>query len=159
MSQYAEQIEIEAQKIALYKTKIEQCQKRIESLKFLMTDSEDALDSLTSNMIGAASKLPATDTSSQRIKSLETLPNKQESTRKPGKSLSQKAIAILKFIGIDGKTLSQIIEYANLINLGMTDGNIRNFAMIYRKDFGYLENPQRGFYRLTEKGLDAISRD
>lgn len=144
MTSYAEQIIVEKQKIAMFQGKIEQCQKRILSLEFLMADSDDELDALASNMITASTS------------NYETATVLSAEVRHPKKRLADNTIKLLKKIGKDGIDLRDLVKYATINNLGMTDQNIRNLAMIYRKQYGFIENPRKGFYRLTEIGLSAV---
>lgn len=145
MTTYSEQIAIEKQKIEMFQSKIEQCKKRISSLEFLMEDSGDELDALASNMITATTSEQAVHTPSHFV------------VRTPKKRLGPKAIKLLKYIGSEGKELKELVVFAKENNMNLNDGNLRNFAMIYRKNYGYLESPHSGFYRLTKVGKNAIA--
>lgn len=157
MTSYAEQIAIEKQKIAMFQSKIEQCQKRILSLEFLMADSDDALDAFASGMITASTPSHVAASSvPHQLGDNKIKADDNEYIRTPKKRLAENTIKLLKQIGIDGKELKDLAMYSKENNLGMTDQNIRNFAMIYRKQYGFIENPRKGFYRLTEVGRNAI---
>lgn len=143
MSHLLEQIAVEQQRIAVFEAKIANCKKRIESLEYLLQDSDDELDTLAS--ISSVTGIPVTP---------------QKNAKTGGyvrtKPMGEKQRRLLKFIGKDGKALKEMFDFANANNLGMTPQNIRNFAMIYRKRYGYIESPHTGFYRITESGINAI---
>lgn len=152
MTTYAEQIAFEKQKIAMFQSKIEQCEKRILSLNFLMEDSNDDLDAMASYIITASSNVRTTYSPPTGVKNK----NDTEEVRSPRKRLANNTIKLLMKIGKEGIDLKDLVKYARENNLDMTDQNIRNFAMIYRRQYGYIENPRKGFYRLTDAGNAAI---
>ena len=145
MSYLTEQIELEKKKIELLKEAIDNCYKRISKLESL--DKGDKLDAFVSSMIR---------TNSQAIVNEKSIIGEIEPIRSPGKRIADKTKAILKFFGSEGRYIKDAVDYSNANNIGLNENSIRNLAMTYRKDFGYLESTGRGFYRLTELGQEAV---
>lgn len=145
MSYFIEQIAVERQRIAVFESKIEKCKKRIESLEFLIQDSEDELDTLASNT--------SIDTNKNTAK---VSSNQSEGSYVRKKPINSNTLTLLRFIGTDGKSIKDMVAYAKTHNLGLSDQNIRNFAMKYRKLYCLLDNPHTGFYRLNSDGVNAI---
>lgn len=63
---------------------------------------------------------------------------------------------MITYLGEEGKTFPQVEAFLSAGGASMTPGAARTGLMNYRKDFGFVENPRKGFYRATKKGLDAI---
>lgn len=147
MSHLHEQIAIERQRIAVFEAKIANCKKRIESLEFLIRDSDDELDTLASNTANINSRHGGQIT--------HGVGEAKSSTRK--RPIGEEQLKLLKFIGSDGKALKDLVVFSKEKNLGMNDTYLRNFASIYRKRYGLLESPHTGFYRLTVAGQNAVN--
>jgi len=145
MSYLQEQIAVEKQRITVYEAKIEKCKKRIESLEFLMQDSDDELDILAANTATVKPMIPSQSSNEVNVM-----------TGNRRRAIGGNQLALLRFIGTEGKTLKDMVAFSNENNFGMDDQNLRNFAMIYRRRYKLLENPHPGFYRLTIAGQDAI---
>jgi len=146
MSHLHEQIAIEKQRIAVFEAKIANCKKRIESLEFLILDADDELDTLASNTAKIGSHHDAQTTYG--------MAESKSGTRK--RPIGEAQLALLKFIGSDGKALKELVAFSKEKNLGMNDTYLRNFASIYRNRYGLLDSPHMGFYKLTEAGKNAI---
>jgi hypothetical protein len=71
--------------------------------------------------------------------------------------LPPKWSAIIEFIGADGKSLTEVMQFIDLRDLQLTADTVRAGLMNYRRDFGLLENPKRGRYVATQKALDIIA--
>ena len=65
-------------------------------------------------------------------------------------------VAVLRFLGREGKTFREVEAFLVRENVAMTPGAARTGLMNYRKDFGFVENPRKGFYKATEQALGAI---
>ena len=148
MSHLKEQIAIEKQRIAVFEAKIEHCKKRIASLEFLIQDSDDELDTLATNSV---TKNKATVT-----KNGSTDDNTDGYVR--SKPIGENQLKLLRFIGKEGKSLKDIMVFSEEKNLDITDQNIRNFCVIYKKKYGYIESPHMAFYRLTSSGEKAAQK-
>lgn len=72
------------------------------------------------------------------------------------RQLPQSWVSILTFLGPEGKTNAEVVEFIARENLKITPEAVRAGLMNYRRDFGMVENPKRGFYRATEKALQMI---
>lgn len=147
MSHLQDQIEIEKQRIAVFEAKIANCKKRIQSLEFLIHDSADELDTLASS---------TATISTIHSGQLSIGGNSGSAVGARKRAIGTEQIKLLKFIGPDGKQLKELIAFSKENGLDMNDTYLRNFASIYRKRYGLLENPHPGFYRLTEAGQNAI---
>jgi hypothetical protein len=145
MSHLLEQIAVEKQRITVFEAKIAHCRKRIESLEYLIQDSDDELDTLASS---SSAKYKAT--AKQNLKAGDSTDGYVRS-----KPLGESQLKLLRFLGKEGKSLKDMVAFAKSHNLDMTDQNVRNFAMIYRKKYGYIESPHMAFYRLTSSGEKA----
>jgi hypothetical protein len=142
MSHLLEQIAVEKDRISVFEKKIEHCKKRIEYLEFLIQDSVDELDTLASSSV-AKNKA----TVKQKVNVVDNADGYVRS-----KPIGENQLNLLRFIGKEGKSLKDMVEFAKTNKLNMADPNVRNFAMIYRKKYGYIESPYMAFYRLTESG-------
>ena len=58
--------------------------------------------------------------------------------------------------GLEGKDFSQVQAFTARGETPMTAGAIRTGLMNYRKDYGLVANPKRGFYCATQKGIDFV---
>lgn len=145
MSYLTEQIELEKKKIALFQAGIENCNKRIKKLESL--EEGDELDTFVSSMISTPLQLSNND---------KTNVDENTAMRIPKKRIADKTITILRHFGKEGKSLKDTVAYSIANKIGLNENNIRNLAMIYKNDFGYLESPSRGFYKLTELGQNAV---
>lgn len=142
MSHLQDQIKIEQQRIAVFEAKIAHCKKRIESLEFLIRDSDDEMDTLASSAVIVSQQKPS---GSAGVTG--------GSRKRP---INEKSKKLLQYIGKEGKATKQLVAFSDEQKLELSDQNIRNFAMIFRKRYGLLESPHPGFYRLTEAGQNAI---
>lgn len=75
---------------------------------------------------------------------------------RPVRRLPPSWLAILKFIGDRVATAEEVRSFIEKEGLLSWD-TVRAGLMYYRRDFGLLESPKRGQYRLTKKGLDAVT--
>ncbi len=75
--------------------------------------------------------------------------------RKP-RQLPEKWVKILSFIGADGKTYDQVKEFVTGEGLDISPDAVRTGLMNYRREYGLVENPRRGFYRATEGAFEVI---
>lgn len=66
-------------------------------------------------------------------------------------------VALLRFIGRDGKSYDDVVGFINHNSLPVTPGAARTQLMNYRKEFGFVDNPRKGFYQATEKALAFIN--
>jgi hypothetical protein len=67
-------------------------------------------------------------------------------------------VSLLRFLGRDGKTYEDVKLYIRDRGIPLTEGAARTQLMAYRKDFGFVENPKKGFYKATERALSFIDK-
>lgn len=165
MPNYDQEISIERQRIAVFVAKLDQCRQRLASLEYLKSNAEDALDTWASNIIETGAQISADyQVALSKTTTLKGSNSVQVNHSSVGaitvmrKKLSEKALKLLSYIGKEGKSLQQLAEFVGRNDLDMTNQNIRNFAMVYRKNFHYIENPRVGFYRLTDLGEEVIQK-
>lgn len=165
MPNYEEEISLERQKIALFLAKLDQCKQRLASLEFLKSNAEDSLDAWASKIIkNEMPDLTEYQAALATTITLEVSNSLQKNYISAGaitisrKKLGKKALTFLSYIGKEGKSLQHLSEFAKKNELGMTNQNIRNFAMVYRKNFQYIESPRVGFYRLTDLGYEVVQK-
>lgn len=65
-------------------------------------------------------------------------------------------VQLLRYIGREGKTYDDVKLFVRDRGLQISEGAVRTQLMNYRKDFDFVENPQKGFYRATERALAFI---
>lgn len=155
MSGYAEDYAKEEQLYTLYMRKAEHHKKRMESIKYLMDGSVDELDAAAASMLIENAGIGAT---SGKGDVREATYRAAIDDQYPKKRMSDKTIQLFQFIGLEGKALPKLTNFADEKALGWKDHNIRNMMMQYRKNYGFIESPRNGFYQLTQKGLDAINK-
>jgi hypothetical protein len=168
MSIYEEKISLERKKISFFQSKIEQCNKRIASLEFLQNSIDDAWDTLASGIVETLPKQKVTTETEDEIDKIDAqssnlgkdllsnFESMQPAFTHPRLGIRDRSRVILDFIGRAGKSLQEIEAFAERSGFKMTNQGIRNFAMIQRKNFGYLESSKKGFYSLTDRGERAI---
>lgn len=144
-SLYENLIAQENAKIDLLRSKIQECERRIDVLRsFVAADEQDAflIQSLGSNQNSPSISERA---SAHNDASLEP-------HGLPQRRLNDQTVSTLRFIGRDGKTLAQLLEYSKQQGWSQSNGALRSFATNYRQKFGFIDSPHNGFYRLTEVG-------
>jgi hypothetical protein len=65
-------------------------------------------------------------------------------------------VKLLRYIGREGKFYDQVVDFIGKSGISITAGAARTQLMNYRKDYGFVENPKKGFYVATEKALSFI---
>ncbi|WP_434632225.1 hypothetical protein [Chromobacterium sp. CV08] len=156
---YATLIDQERAKIALLKTKIVECERRIAVLQSLA--NADDLDNVLSKTVAHEVRPQVVPQPSENVAVPITPPSAQYSSQNssnqsfemPKKKLSTSVISLLNFIGVEGKSLDELENFSNEEQLGVDRGAIRSFASAYRRKFGFLHSPRLGFVQLTQRGL------
>jgi hypothetical protein len=154
MSGLAEEYTKEARLFELYTQRAEYHKKRMESIKYLMDGSVDELDVAASMMIGNA----AINTPTIIKTAHADVASSVVAGSYPKKRMSDRTVQLFRFLGTDGKELSELTRFAEQNGLGWKDHNIRNMMMQYRKNYEFIASSRSGFYSLTQKGLDAINK-
>ncbi|MHB1993439.1 hypothetical protein [Metallibacterium scheffleri] len=145
MQPFQEQIDRERQKIAFLQKKIEECQGRIVALMSLGADDE------IDRLMDKAHAAPIAIEFSHAHMTMRGDTDKERRKRIP-----PNWVALIDFLGENGKTFRQVEEFLGSGGASMTPGAARTGLMNYRKEFGFVENPRKGFYKATRKGLEAI---
>lgn len=142
MNPYVALIQQEEQKLELLKLKVQQCENRIATLRSLV--DADGVDEALSKQLGQAREVKK--------------PKGEKPKAIPSGSLRVRsdsvALTILPYVGADGKTLSEIDHYMNIEqSKEVHKGSLRTALMNLRVKHGLIENPRKGFYKLSEAGL------
>jgi len=163
MPAYAEDYAKEEQLYTLYMAKAAHHKRRMDSIKCLMEGSQDGLDEAASLLIGTSALGASISTKSSEAQNAaepkhESDPLNVFDGKYPKKKMSDKTITLFQYIGLEGKSLPQLMEFTVKKNLGWKDHNIRNMMMQYRKNYEFIESPKNGFYQLTQKGYNAVQK-
>lgn len=146
MSQIDALVEREKRKIKLLRDKIAQSEAHLQALMSMR--SEDALDKLLDEELNAK---PATDVAPKgwgpEVHDFKTR----------NKPIPSNWAALLKFIGTQGKTMPEVERFLNDEKIPISPPAARTGLMNYRKHYGFIENPKKGFYRLSANGLGVIT--
>src|SRR6185312_3655877 len=76
--------------------------------------------------------------------------------RRRHKRIPPNWVALITFLGEEGKTFSEVEAFLRSGGATMSPGAARTGLMNYRREFGFVENPRKGFYKATRKGLDVV---
>lgn len=147
MHPFQAQIDRETAKVKLLRGKIEECEKRIAMLRSMRED--DALDKLLDQELRTtpqSAPAPAAQT-----------PASADSDIKPRrKRIPENWAKLLTFIGEEGKSSDQVRAFLLASPIGITPDASRTGLMNFRKEYGFVDSPRRGFYKLSPLGAEAI---
>lgn len=164
----AELLELERRKLSLLRNKVLDQERRVEVLAALVDDPLDALLERELTAPAAAVQAPAPGLAaapeSAAAQPPEGLPapgfaqvfNWAAPTTRVPRRVPSQWVQLLRFIGLDGKTYNDVTAYARSQQLQISEGAVRTQLMNYRKEYGFVENPKKGFYRATERALSFI---
>jgi hypothetical protein len=158
MSHRTELLEHERRKLSLLRNKLAEQEQRVKVLEQMVDDPLDEI--LEREMASAASarqEEPGAvlsqdrgENETTRSSALSPPPLASFWHRIPRRMPAQ-WVRLLTFIGNDGKTFAEVETFIKNAGLAMTPGAARTGLMNYRKDFGFVENPRKGFYKTTDK--------
>lgn len=139
----------ERRKVALLEEKLSEAKKYLAALVATHSKARDRLDEILDEELDKASTIPpptpiappATSSGDYRPRARRIKPHWVE---------------ILRFIGTQGKSLSDLEAYSVANHLGANNSALRSGLMAFRRNDDYVVTPSKGFYRLTEKGLRAV---
>ena len=165
MSERIKLIERERRKLDWLREKVTEQERRLRALEEL---KDDPLDEMFERELAAADPVhtsaqasgtaPAMMTSPAPSTHLERLLRPIDVTawvRVP-RRFAPNWVQLLKFIGPEGKTYAQVKQFLTATGLPIKPDAVRAGLMNYRKEFGLVENPKKGFYVVTEKALEMI---
>jgi len=144
MDPFKDQIERERRKITLLKGKITECEARISAL--LSMREEDDLDRILDKELMASNESP---------KGIATAQEDSGDDKQRVKRIPENWVALISFLGEEGKSFAEVEGFLSAGGAQMTPGAARTGLMNYRREFGFVENPRKGFYKATQKGLEA----
>jgi hypothetical protein len=166
MSQRNELLDLERRKLDLLRTKIAEQERRV---KLLETIDVDALlerelglrtgadqDSVAAPSAPKARALDAKRASGGSEDHMTDSPVRGWQPRLP-RRVPPTWIRVLRFLGQDGKSYDEVIAFIEANGLSLTPGAARTQLMNYRKEFGFIENPRKGFYKATERALAFLN--
>lgn len=165
MSQRSELLEHERRKLSLLRDKLADQERRVKVLEQMQDDPLDAI--LEKELATAAPTVqqaapvmppaPPTEVAKPLQHHTDLIPAPISSWQRiPRRRLPEKWSDLLSFIGSEGKTFTEVEKFIGEANLALSPGAARTGLMNYRKDFGFVENPRKGFYRATDKALAFI---
>lgn len=74
------------------------------------------------------------------------------------KKIPSNWVQLFKFIGEGGKSYKQLLPFMAAADLKITPDAVRTGLMNYRRNFGMIENPSKGFYVVTPRGMSIIAK-
>jgi hypothetical protein len=158
---YTDLIAQEQAKIALLQAKIDECLRRIETLRSF--ENADELDSLLAKSL-FPSPLPGPRTSSttselqseqRRIEPKHVSNNDGHSN--PKRRLSEDVVGILRFVGLNGRSLDELEAYCASRGYEHNRGSLRSVMSNYKIKHGFIDSPKSGFFRLTDRALAFLN--
>ena len=146
MHPFQDQIERDRRKIALLKGKITECEARITAL--LSMREEDDLDRILDRELLASNEAPPQDIGKPK--------DHRGDDKQRVKRIPENWVALISFLGEEGKSSTEVEAFLAAGGAKMTPGAARTGLMNYRREFGFVDNPKKGFYKATQKGLEAV---
>jgi hypothetical protein len=166
MNETAALIERERRKLAWLRDKVVEQEKRVSALALLTAD--DPLDEMFDREVGtppsakpsvvaplAGQALTASTAPVAYPQTLAWLTPGGARFRTP-RRLPENWVTMFEFIGTGGKSLKSIESFIQAGSVTLTPGAARAGLMHYRKEFGLIASPQKGFYQVTERGIKLL---
>lgn len=154
-SAYTTLIRDEEAKIDLLKAKISACERRIEILRLLQ--SSDDLDAeVIQNFVNGRIHSP-TAASSDRL-ATASFRVTDAGVHEPRRRLTDDVVALLRYIGPDGKSLDDLERFCQLFGYKYDRAGVRSMMSTYRARHGFIESPYFGFFKLTPGAVDYLNR-
>ena len=169
MSQRDALLDLERRKLGLLRQKLAEQERKVKTLEAMDDDPFDALleRELGLHTAHAATlevepvrppqpaKTPEPEPAAAGEEVLNARFNWGAELRRP-RRIPRNWVRLLRFIGPDGKTYDQVTAFIAESKFAITPGAARTQLMNYRKDFGFIENPSKGFYKATERALGFL---
>ena len=146
MNPYAELIITEKAKLELLQKKVAACEQRIAALSGI---DDDDIDVAIAKQMGENLSVHDVQPKTTPLPSIKGMRVRKDSV----------SPLVLQCLGRDGKSLSQIESYMASIGKPVTRGTLRTMLMNLRVNNGFVENPSKGFYKLSDLGVKAIGLD
>lgn len=168
MSQRTELLDHERRKLALLRAKVAEQEARVKVLESI---SEDPFDAILERELAALTPMPAAAPAAPSKASPLEPGGDQASAAVPAplaavfqwgkqprtpRQVPQNWVSLLRYIGLEGKTYEDVKMFIKDRQLSLSEGAARTQLMIYRKEFGFVENPRKGFYKATERALSFL---
>jgi hypothetical protein len=161
-------IERERRKLNWLRQKVEEQARRVQALEAMQDDPLDEM--FERDTAGAPSTAPADQVRQERVsqtdRSTEQPAQRTTTTAFPTgtyaswqrlpKRLPPHWVHLFEFIGREGKTSAEVLEFIKSREFKISGEAVRTALMNYRREFGLVENPRRGFYQMTEKGMEFV---
>lgn len=164
MSHRTELLEHERRKLLLLRNKLAEQEQRVKVLEQMQDDPlDEVLDRELAQDAGTKRTPAPAPAPIDQSSGADELPRRAESLLPPAfawqrvpRRMPPQWARLLTFIGSEGKTFTEVEAFIKEAPLAMTPGAARTGLMNYRKDFGFVENPRKGFYKTTDKALAFI---
>ena len=182
MSQRAELLELERRKLSLLRNKVKEQEARVRTLEAMEDDPFDIL--LEQELAADTTAQKAISTANAAVQASALVPAGQmpapvQTSAQPSatpapspfpsddlgavftwkrklRRMPDTWVRLLTFIGKEGKDYESVKAFIDENNLPIGHGAARTQLMNYRRDFGFVENPRKGFYVATERALEFI---
>lgn len=163
MSHRTELLEHERRKLSLLRNKLVEQEQRVKVLEQMQDDPLDAVldrelaqDNSNQQAAAAAAAQAPIEPPPQAVEvpqRVEAFPAGGFVWQRVPRRIPPQWAQLLAFIGSEGKTFTEVEAFIKEAQLPMTPGAARTGLMNYRKDFGFVENPRKGFYKTTDKAM------
>ena len=171
MSEHSALLARELRKLEWLREKVTEQAKRVEAIERLL---DDPLDEMFEREVGrpaaqAPVQAPSAKADSTTLNVLKDVRQHLEDIMTPRRATAawtrrQRHLPltwtlILSHIGKDGKTYSQLKQFIASKGLPISADAMRAGLMNYRRDYGLIENPKRGFYVATDRAMELIQEN
>ena len=163
MSQRSALLDLERRKLSLLRSKLAEQERRVQTLEAMDDDPFDALleRELSTLEVKPPTPLPVAAETPKPAQALVQTPvlaspaSWGQQLRYP-RRVPPHWVQLLTFISLEGKTYEQVIAFVAENKMAISEGAVRAQLMNYRKDFGFVENPRKGFYLATARALSFL---
>lgn len=158
-------LDLERRKLSLLRTKVADQERRVKVLETLLDDPLDAL--LERELTHPVEPQTPTQAASEPVAEEDAHVTQQDQApvaqlfnwnalpRNP-RRVPPIWVQLLRYIGAEGKTYDDVKRFIQERELRISEGAVRTQLMNYRKEFGFVESPKKGFYKATERALSFI---
>lgn len=154
MSEINKLISDEQAKIELYKLKISACENRIQVLRSILSESNDAIDVAVGAAISVGAAL-ATESPASKLAQIKA--SIESRLNYPKRALADVAVTALKSL-MDGeeKSFDDIFVFLIANNIETTRHNLRVTLDATRKKYNFCISTRKLFWKITPEGLKYL---
>lgn len=175
MSQRSALLDLERKKLSFLRNKLAEQELRVKTLEQMEDDPFDAVLERELEAMDAQERTSAEHRVADAVRegreavqasALAPIVPPAEDAAQPGfvwgaklrdpRRVPSQWVKLLRYIGREGKSYDQVVDFIGTNGISISAGAARTQLMNYRKDYGFVENPKKGFYVATEKALNFI---